>query len=320
MHKPAHRRVQRRVVRQRGAGFGGIALKLGQVAGEELFKGAVGHFGKKLMKQVGFGYANGRPASQEGGTGYGNGRNPNQEGGMMMMSDKMFRTYHKASQRKLKHDLGQLMAMNMLARGYPVTKHLQKGGSGYAGGVNPNQEGGMRRKKMHYPRRANGQFAKRKKRRQYGGSGYVYGTNPNQEGGARISRVNPFTNTPPPDFRNNDPGAANVNLQNANKRVALRDRRYKKRDNVPAVRALRKMNPAFGNKSLHRAMSGWYLHGDRAGNERKGRNAELKRFFTLIAEKMHKNGTGYMKFLRRGLPLNPEVEYRHLNGMLRRYR
>ena len=280
MIKSPLRRVNRRI-RQKGAGAGRIAFSLGKAIGGEvlstLLKGMVKTAGRTALKQIGFGYSKGLPASQEGGTGYKNGLNPNQEGGK-------WTELKKALQRRRTR-----------------RRSRQLGG-------------------MYIPRHANGRFAKRSignKRqtggflaipsliktiaKQFGFGGYSSGKNPNQEGGARVSLSNPFIQPP-----NNDPTKNNKN------------RHYRKRGNVPAIRDFLKMNPRFGNKSLHRATSGWYLHGLKAGNERKGRNAELKRCLTLVAEKMHKNGTGYMRFLRRGASLDPETEYNRLLRLLKR--
>ena len=174
----------------------------------------------------------------------------------------------------------------------------------------------------YWPRHPNGRFAKRKRRSQVGGF-----FDPGDRNAPQLPNNDPgrYNNNNNPDnvaaaLRNNDPTKNNRNRKNANKHVRNRDRQYRKRDNVPAMRDLKRMNTRFGYKNLHRATCGWYLHGLKAGSERKGRNAELKRLFTLIAEKMHKNGTGYMKFLRRGTALDPDMEYKRLNTLLARYR
>ena len=299
---------RRKIIRQRGAGWGRLAAKIGAAVGGELLKGTIKFMGNRALKQIGLGYSNGRNSNQEGGNGYRNGLASSQEGGGSI---------GYANGRNSNQEGG-----NGYRNG--LASSQEGGGSiGYANGRNSNQEGGQmnwrirkHRQKMfvqrggrYWPRHPNGRFAKRKRRSQVGGF-----FDPGDRNAPQLPNNDPG--------RYNDPTKNNRHRKNANikKHVRNRDRLYRKRDNVPAMRDLKRMNPRFGYKSLHRATSGWYLHGVKAGNERKGRNAELKRLFTLIAEKMHKNGTGYMKFLRRGTALDPDMEYKRLNSLLARYR
>ena len=88
-------------------------------------------------------------------------------------------------------------------------------------------------------------------------------------------------------------------------------------NNTGNVRYLfQSVNPRARNMSLHRLISGWRLHGPGRGQERPGYNPRLKRFFALIAEKMHANRTGYMKLMKEG-PLDVNVEYRRILKCLR---
>ena len=326
---------RRKIIRQRGAGWGRLAAKIGAAVGGELLKGTIKFMGNRALKQIGLGYSNGRNSNQEGGNGYrnglassqeggsigyANGRNSNQEGG------NGYRNGLASSQEGGFIGYANGRNSNQGGNGYRngLASSQEGGGSiGYANGRNSNQEGGQinwcirkHRQKMffqrggrYWPRHSNGRFAKRTKLSQVGGF-----FDPGDRNAPQLPNNDPG--------RYNDPTKNNRHRKNANikKHVRNRDRLYRKRDNVPAMRDLKRMNPRFGYKSLHRATSGWYLHGVKAGNERKGRNAELKRLFTLIAEKMHKNGTGYMKFLRRGTALDPDMEYKRLNSLLARYR
>ena len=303
---------RRKIIRQRGSGWGRLAAQIGSAVGGELLKGTIKFIGKRALKQIGLGYSNGLPASQEGGIGYRNGLPSSQEGGSVGY----------ANGRNSNQEGG-----NGYRNGLASS---QEGGSiGYANGRNSNQEGGQmnwrirkHRQKMfvqrggrYWPRHPNGRFAKRKRRSQMGGF-----FDPGDGNAPQLPNNDPGRyNNVAAALQNNDPTKNNRNRKNANKHVRNRDRQYRKRDNVPAMRDLKRMNPRFGYKNLHRATSGWYLHGLKAGSERKGRNAELKRLFTLIAEKMHKNGTGYMKFLRRGTALDPDMEYKRLNSLLAKY-
>ena len=54
---------RRKIIRQRGSGWGSVAAQIGSTIGGELLKGTIKHFGKKALKQIGLGYSNGLPAS-----------------------------------------------------------------------------------------------------------------------------------------------------------------------------------------------------------------------------------------------------------------
>ena len=197
-----------------------------------------------------------------------------------------------------------------------VEKKQQRGGTtGYANGYNGNQEGGVKRQ-----RNQRGGFilvlplAGRLLLKQIG-----LGTRKSQRlqqkrGGAANAIMRMIDNR---HRASSSSSSSSFTSTNKKKTAATRKVVPSLHNTTGNARSLfQSVNPRVRNKSLHRLISGWRLHGPNRGQERPGYNPRLKRFFALLAEKMHANRTGYMKLMKEG-PLDVNVEYSHILKCLR---